>query len=134
MKMISDIFKVLSDEQRLRILMLLKRKELCVCQLMGILGASQPLISRNLSILSKAGFLDERRDGKLRFYSVRKNPGDDRREVIRLLHRLLKGDDLFMDDQNTLKECSEFQKLSGRCDMKTFEEFVKWQKSRKAAS
>ncbi len=67
MKTIIEIFKLMTDEQRIRILMLLMIKELSVCQLMGIIGASQPHISRNLSLLNKGGFLKERRDGKLRF-------------------------------------------------------------------
>ncbi|MGW8271895.1 MAG: ArsR/SmtB family transcription factor, partial [Thermodesulfovibrionales bacterium] len=63
MKKIEDTFKLLSDGTRLRILMLLDRNELCVCQLMAILGVSQPLVSRNLSLLARGGFLEDRREG-----------------------------------------------------------------------
>lgn len=63
--------------------MLLDKKELSVCQLMGIIGVPQPLISRNLSLLYKGGFLEERRDGKLRFYRVRKDLSGDNEAVFK---------------------------------------------------
>ena len=89
-----EMFKLFSDELRLRILMLLDKQELSVCQIMGIIGASQPLISRNLSLLYRAGFLDERREGKLRFYSISKGLSDEKASVIELLRKLLKSDKL----------------------------------------
>jgi ArsR family transcriptional regulator len=128
MKKITDTFKLLTDELRVRILMLLVRKELSVCQLMGITGASQPLVSRNLSILYKGGFLDERRDGKLRFYSIRKDLSKDKTALLDLVRVQLKNDDRYRDDLTTLKECSEFQKKKGSCDMKTLQEFIEWKK------
>ena len=73
----AESMKMLSDRSRLRILMLLSGRELCVCQLMGALGMSQPLVSRNLSLLHKAGFLDDRRDGKMIFYTVKKKKESD---------------------------------------------------------
>lgn len=131
MKTMVEIFKLLTDEQRVRILMLLMKKELSVCQLMGIIGASQPLISRNLSLLNKGGFLEERRDGKLRFYSIRKDLSDDRKDVLDLLSAHLKSDTRYNDDLETLKDCSQFQKKMGRCDMKTLTAFMNRQKKKK---
>jgi len=119
-----EIFKLLTDEQRIRILMLMMIKELSVCQLMGIIGASQPHISRNLSLLHKGGFLQDRRDGKLRFYSMRKDLSDNRKAVLDLLSVHLKSDARYKDDLETLKECSEFQKKVGKCDMKTLTAFM----------
>jgi ArsR family transcriptional regulator len=124
MKTMIEIFKLLTDEQRIRILLLLMIKELSVCQLMGIIAASQPLISRNLSLLNKGGFLQERRDGKLRYYSIRKDLSDDRKAVLDLLSAYLKTDTRYENDLATLKECTEFQKKMGRCDMKTLTAFM----------
>ena len=128
MKTVTETFKLLTDELRVRILMLLDRKELSVCQLMGITGVSQPLVSRNLSLLYKGGLLDERRDGKLRFYSIRKDLPKDKLALLDLLRSQLKNDNRYRDDLVTLKECSVFQKRKGRCDMKTLQEFIKWKK------
>lgn len=130
MKNLAENFKLLTDEHRIRILMILSKKELSVCQLMGITGASQPLVSRNLSLLKKGGFLDERRQGKLRFYSISKDLSKDRKAVLDMLVSLLKSDRKYREDMKTLKECSEFQKRAGKCDMKTLQEFMVWKKRR----
>jgi ArsR family transcriptional regulator len=111
--------------------MLLGKKELSVCQLMGILDISQPLVSRNLSLLSRGGFLEERREGKLRFYRIRKDLSDERKAALNLLRTLVKPDRTYHEDLATLKECSAFQKKAGRCDMETLKEFMKWKKRRK---
>ena len=128
MKTVTDTFKLFTDELRVRIIMLLDKKELSVCQLMGITGASQPLVSRNLSILYKGGFLDERRDGKLRFYSISKDLLKDKIALLDLIRNQLKNDERYRGDLETLKECSEFQKKKGTCDMKTLQEFIEWKK------
>ncbi len=124
MKEFLNIFKLLSDEKRVRLLMILSEEELCVCQLMGILGASQPLISHNLSLLSRDGFLDERKEGKLVYYKLKEEIDQVHEEVIRMLRELLKDNRTILNDLITLEECAEFQKRKGRCDMKTFKEFL----------
>jgi len=123
------IFKLLSDKSRLRILLLLTERELCVCQLMGVLGVSQPLVSRNLSLLSDSGLLDERKDGKLVFYSIKKTLPEAAGKLISLLKKQLKNDRTLGNDLDSLEECYEFQKKTGRCDMKTF--LVYMEKKRK---
>ncbi len=130
MKSMIDIFKLLTDELRIRILLLLGKKELSVCQLMGITGASQPMISRNLSLLYKGGFLEERREGKLRFYRISERLSTKNIAVLDLLRDHLKTDGKYKEDRATLRECSEFQKRAGKCDMKTLQEFMEWKKRR----
>jgi ArsR family transcriptional regulator, arsenate/arsenite/antimonite-responsive transcriptional repressor len=124
MKYIANIFGLLSDETRIRILMLLQRKELCVCQLMGVLGISQPLISRNLSLLRSAGFLDERREGKMIFYSVKKDMWPTLTRILKILKEGLRSDITLKTDLKSLSDCNEFQKKTGKCDMKTFLRFM----------
>ena len=131
MKNIEKIMKLLSDNTRLRILMLLSRKEFCVCQVMGVLGISQPLVSRNLKLLLDSGFLEERRKGKMVYYSMRKDMDELNASLVRLLKKVLKGDRVLSEDLGSLKECEEFQKKTGKCDMKTFSEYMA--KSRKKA-
>ena len=128
MKKITEIFKLLSDEYRLRILMLLHNKELSVCQVMGIIGSSQSLTSRNISLLYRGGFLDERRSGKLRFYSISKDVSGEKKAVLVLLQTIVKSDKRYKEDLLTLKECSAFQKKVGKCDMKTLQEFMRKKK------
>ncbi len=128
MKKLAGLFKLLSDETRIRILMLLSSKELCVCQLMGILGISQPLISRNLSLLSAAGLLDERREGKLVFYRIGKVLPQAASDALSILKRELKDDTRLKGDLRSMGDCSEFQKITGKCDMKTFLDFMEKKK------
>ncbi|WP_166828811.1 ArsR/SmtB family transcription factor [Thalassoroseus pseudoceratinae] len=69
-----QIFKLLSDETRLRILLYLAREgELHVTALCERLGQSQPAVSHHLALLRVAGLIEARRDGKHNFYSVRQN-------------------------------------------------------------
>lgn len=67
-----QVFKLLSDETRLRILMyLLREGELHVTALCERLQQSQPAVSHHLALLRVAGLIEPRRDGKHNFYSVR---------------------------------------------------------------
>ena len=124
--------KLLSDTTRLRVLLLIARRELCVCQIMGIMGVSQPLISRNLSLLSRSGLIIERKDGKLVFYSLNGGMPEPYRRLIDQLKEMTEDDTTFSGDRVSLAECEQFQKQTGRCDMKTFREFLK-RKAEKAA-
>ena len=63
-------FKVLGDKTRLRILSLLKGRELCVCDLTEVLGISQPGVSQQMRRLRQAGFVLERRGGQWTYYSL----------------------------------------------------------------
>jgi len=67
-----QVFKLLSDETRLRILLYLTREqELHVTALCEKLGQSQPAVSHHLALLRVAGLIEPRRDGKHNYYSVR---------------------------------------------------------------
>ncbi|MFS7243907.1 metalloregulator ArsR/SmtB family transcription factor [Serratia proteamaculans] len=66
-----QLFKNLSDETRLNIVLLLRESgELCVCELSSTLEESQPKISRHLSMLRESGLLMDRRDGKWIHYRL----------------------------------------------------------------
>ncbi len=67
----TDFFKQLSDETRLRCLMLmLTEGELCVCELIHALGLSQPKVSRHLAHLRQAGIVQDRREGQWIYYRL----------------------------------------------------------------
>ena len=66
-----EVFKLLADETRLRILLLLFEKgELNVRSLCDKLDQSQPGVSHHLSLLRLAGFIERRREGKSNYYHV----------------------------------------------------------------
>lgn len=71
MKDLVKIFKLLSDETRLRILFDLAHcDELHVRALCELLGQSQPAVSHHLALLRMAGLIECRREGKHNFYRV----------------------------------------------------------------
>lgn len=66
-----QIFKLLADETRLRVLMYLYREgELHVSAMCERLQQSQPAVSHHLALLREAGLIHCRRDGKHNFYSI----------------------------------------------------------------
>lgn len=68
-----QVFKLLADETRLRILSYLTREtELNVTELCERLGQSQPAVSHHLALMRMAGIIEPRRAGKHNYYSVRK--------------------------------------------------------------
>lgn len=67
---IDRVFRAFADETRLRILHLLTKGELCVCDLMQVLRAPQPKVSRHLAYLKRSGLVKDRRDGQWRHYSL----------------------------------------------------------------
>ncbi len=65
------VFTALAHPLRLRALLLLHReKELCVCELTHALGVSQPMISRHLAQLRRAGLVTDRRQGTWVYYQL----------------------------------------------------------------
>lgn len=70
MREIVKVFKVLSDETRLRILNLLLKQECCVCEVMQALDVSQSKASRGLTTLYDVGILKLRKEGLWSLYSV----------------------------------------------------------------
>lgn len=66
-----QLFKNLSDETRLNIILLLRESgELCVCELCQCLESPQPKISRHLAMLRASGILLDRRSGKWIHYRL----------------------------------------------------------------
>ena len=65
------MFRAFSDPTRLRLLHLIQlHTELCVCDLVTVLGLPQPLVSRHLAYLRRAGLVQDRRVGQWKHYSL----------------------------------------------------------------
>ncbi len=80
---LAQLFKVLADETRLRILeMLGRRKELCVRDLWERLGQSQPAVSHHLGLLRMAGLVDTRHEGKHIYYRIDEQRFDELMTLI----------------------------------------------------
>jgi ArsR family transcriptional regulator len=67
-----NLFRILADSTRLRLLLLLQEEELSVAELQEILGMGQSRISSHLAQLKRAGIVDDRRSGKNVYYGPAK--------------------------------------------------------------
>ena len=65
-----SLFKALSDETRLRLIVLLAKQDYCVCEITEILNLSQPKVSKHLSKLKDLGFVKARRDAQYIYYQL----------------------------------------------------------------
>jgi ArsR family transcriptional regulator len=64
------LFKGFADPTRLRLLNILAAGELCVCDLVDILGIPQPAVSRHLAYLRRMGLVDATREWKFAHYRL----------------------------------------------------------------
>lgn len=92
----ASLFTALGDKTRLRLLNLMRDREICVSSFTGTLGHSQPLISRHLAYLRNSGIVEARRDGKWIHYSIAASLDDN---TSRLLSELFK----WMETQDGLR-------------------------------
>lgn len=68
---LTPIFKLLSDETRLRVMVILKETPMCVCELVGVLEVPQPKISKILSKLRDMDLVEDTRVEKFVFYRLK---------------------------------------------------------------
>ena len=80
MREILSLTKALADENRLRALCALRDRELCVCQIIELLGLAPSTVSKHLSILHQARLVDNRKDGRWGYYRL---AGDEAPEPAR---------------------------------------------------
>ena len=74
MQRLVQLAKVLSDENRVKIIALMQReKELCVCEICDTLSLSQPLVSRHLKLMREAELVQTKQSGKWMIYSLVEN-------------------------------------------------------------
>lgn len=66
----ADSFKLLGQTTRLRILYALSLRELCVCDIAALLGASQTAVSHQLRLLRNGRLVNVRREGQMLYYSL----------------------------------------------------------------
>jgi len=67
---LAELFRIFGDSTRMRILYVLSQRELCVCDIAGLLGMTISAISHQLRILKTAKLVRARRSGKTVFYAL----------------------------------------------------------------
>lgn len=67
---LAEFYKVFADSTRIKILYILLKEEMCVCDISELLGVSQSAISHQLRMLKQMKLVKYRREGKAVFYSL----------------------------------------------------------------
>jgi DNA-binding transcriptional ArsR family regulator len=103
-----QITKALADRQRIRMLMILKGRELCVCQIISAFNLAPSTISKHLALLSSAGLVQYRKDGRWTYYRLPGGAADPMaRSVLRWLEESLRGDALVEQDAMNIAKILE---------------------------
>lgn len=105
MTKLTEFFKVLSDQTRLRIINLLMVQDLCVCELTEILDLSQPKISKHIARLRSLDLVNTKRNEQYIYYSLNfdeKLYGD----IINIIFS--SKNDTFINDITELKQKESF--------------------------
>jgi len=102
------ITKALGDENRLRILMMVKHQEACVCQITEVIGNAPSTVSKHLSILRSADLLDSYKEGRWVYYHLPKQPSRSVKMALDLIFEMLKDSEEIVKDQGVSKiVCSQ---------------------------
>lgn len=90
MKNEARLFKSLADETRLQIFwLLMAQEELCVCDIMAVLGITQSKASRHQRYLFHLGWVTDRREGVWMNYRLSVTPGSPEDKQLKLLAEIL---------------------------------------------
>lgn len=95
---LASLFAALADPTRLRLLNLMRGREVCVCYFVEILRQSQPKISRHLAYLRRAGIVSARREGKWMHYRIEMPEHEAAEAILMQVLRSLEDDVAMQDD------------------------------------
>jgi len=113
MQELLNIFKAFSEETRLKMLKIMEKGEICVCDLVSVLNVSQPKISFHLNVLKEAGLIKDRKQGKWVHYSI--NDSDMFRRFL-MLSALERISDESM--KGNLSKLKDILSIKNRCSEK----------------
>lgn len=100
-----NIFKTLSDNNRLRILKALQTKKLCVCEIRALLELANSTVSQHLKILKEAGFIVEEKDGKWVNYKINPTQKDERiSSILTSLDFWINDEEVIISDKENIKK------------------------------
>ncbi|NQV42387.1 MAG: winged helix-turn-helix transcriptional regulator [Candidatus Marinimicrobia bacterium] len=104
MRSTTNVYKALSDTNRLRILMMLKEKSLCVCEIVDILALANSTVSKHLSVLRNAKLVMDEKSGRWVNYRIaRPDESEDIDFVLTHLEQQLKNEDRVIRDREKLR-------------------------------
>lgn len=108
LKAVEKVFKAMADKNRLRILKMLQRKPMCVCEIREVLGLAQPTVSKHLKILKDAGIIEDWQDGLWTNYQL-KPQNIYAKKISASLKVWLASDDRIVQDLTAAKKASRLK-------------------------
>ncbi|MFA9398965.1 MAG: ArsR/SmtB family transcription factor [Clostridiaceae bacterium] len=111
MNKLTDFFKTISDETRLRIIILLYHKKLCVCELCGIMEESQPKISKHLAKLRDLGYVKDERQEQYIYYSLNL----ERFPMISVIEEIVRNQEAYPEIKKDILTCKKAESFLKIC-------------------
>jgi ArsR family transcriptional regulator len=88
----ADLFKALSDVNRLMILKMLCEGELCACKILEKFHITQPTLSHHMKVLCDCGLVKGRKEGKWMFYSINVKGCEETQQMLNELTNVMTKD------------------------------------------
>ena len=104
MEQLAQLYKSLSEETRIRTMMLLMQGELCVCDIQAVLEEPQSKISRHLAYLKHSGLLSSMRVGVWMHYSIKKSADEACKAQLAFMKKQLWDLPLYRADREKLRK------------------------------
>lgn len=105
MQVFMNITKALSDQNRVRALLALKGRELCVCQIIELLGLAPSTVSKHMSVLRNAGLVVSRKEGLWMYYRLPEDPEPEIKTAIIWVC------DSLANNETIKKDCTRLEKI-----------------------
>ncbi|MBI1338364.1 MAG: metalloregulator ArsR/SmtB family transcription factor [Phycisphaera sp.] len=117
MLLCTRIAKALADDTRLRALASLGGGELCVCQVIALLGLAPSTVSRHMAVLDQAGLVEKRKVGRWAYYRMaRKSPEPAVRNALRWVVDSLGSERVIRQDAGKLERIRQKPlQITARC-------------------
>ena len=104
MRELLSVTKALSDSNRVRMLLALRERELCVCQIIELFRLAPSTVSKHMWILSQARLVDKRKEGRWMYYrQADKDAPRAARAAIRWVGQALADDPRIIRDAKRLE-------------------------------
>lgn len=107
MELAVNALRALADPVRLRILRLLKKRSLCVCQIAAVVGVPYASLSKHLHLLKYTGLVVDHKQGRWVYYSIPDESWNPHvPALLALLESMAGSEEIFKEDEGKAKRVS----------------------------
>lgn len=118
MKKVAKIFKALSDETRLKVLLLVSKRDICQKGISQYLGITDSSVSQHIKILKEAEIITGYKEGYYVFYHVNENAFEECifffNSIGSITNNLLDTSNIKLDNNDCSKNCKSIRKCCKR--------------------